>query len=401
MIPAAFLAAFLLVSCAPSEDERQAEVSVDRDDSAAVPVATVRGDPAHLPTWELGATELRFSGEGEGDAPYFEDVSDAAWLSGGGVAVADGGARRVHFFGPEGGFRGSVGGEGQGPGEFDRISTLSVAPGDTVGVYDAWLHRLTLFHPEEGFERVISLGAEGAEVRATDAWYLGSGRYVRAVNDPEARSEEVAGADGVVKWTGEVAVTLEEEGVDGSLGGPARLRGASQAAVEDLGFVRAPFGEPPVVDAGPEGALLGEARWFRLEVRGLGFEPGLEIRWPGRGQALTDAHVAELQERTGWDDNHPHASIMFDDALLPDSVPVLGDALLDRDGRVWAGNYRAPGAPELVEAWVVFGDDGEPLGRLDLPEGVRLLDAEGDRVLVVVRDELDVPHVEVIRLETP
>ena len=91
-------------------------------------------DPAR---WTLDpdpAVDLTLSGTGP-DHEFYR-VRGMVLLSDGSVAVADGGSNEVRLYSDDGGFRGSAGGEGEGPGEFDRIWGLKRGRGDTLLALD-------------------------------------------------------------------------------------------------------------------------------------------------------------------------------------------------------------------------------------------------------------------------
>lgn len=71
-------------------------------------------------------------------------------LSDGRIVTHDG--TRVMLYGPEGQFTGSIGGPGDGPGEFRDIRGLCAFSGDTILVSDA-RRRVSLIVPEEGVVR--------------------------------------------------------------------------------------------------------------------------------------------------------------------------------------------------------------------------------------------------------
>jgi hypothetical protein len=67
------------------------------------------------------------------------------------------------------------------------------------------------------------------------------------------------------------------------------------------------------------------------------------------------------------------------------------------DERIWVRTYDQPGVSAPVRWWV-FDGEGRALRSVDLPEGATLLWASADRVLLGLRDALDVEQVELRRL---
>src|SRR5690606_25799657 len=51
----------------------------------------------------------------------------------------------VHILSNDGAFQESLDGAGEGPGEFRSVSAIGAWAGDSIGVYDARLNRLSIF----------------------------------------------------------------------------------------------------------------------------------------------------------------------------------------------------------------------------------------------------------------
>ncbi len=95
----------------------------------------------------------------------------------------------------------------------------------------------------------------------------------------------------------------------------------------------------------------------------------------------------------------------FAAGTLPAHRPAIGRLLVAPDGRLWAERFEAthPSSPlpPSSDRWTVLEPDGRPVARLRLPPGARLESVRGDRVAVVLRDELDVQRVAVYRILRP
>ncbi len=121
----------------------------------------------------------------------------------------------------------------------------------------------------------------------------------------------------------------------------------------------------------------------------------------------------------GWDWNGPP---------IPDTKPAFESLFVDLDGRIWvrvhveaeeipedereepsAGSGRGPTSNVMIPAarwreppvYDVFEPDGRFLGTLALPVRARLMQARGDQVWAIDRDELGVEFVVRYRIETP
>ena len=78
-------------------------------------------------------------------------------------------------------------------------------------------------------------------------------------------------------------------------------------------------------------------------------------------------------------------------------LPLFETPMGDDEGRVWLGDFTVvPGT--AASSYTIFSSDGLWLGRFTVPDGLRLLDVRGGRVLGVDRDEMDVQSVVVYEL---
>ena len=71
--------------------------------------------------------------------------------------------------------------------------------------------------------------------------------------------------------------------------------------------------------------------------------------------------------------------------------------MADDEGRVWLREYY-PSLETTTRSYKVFSPDGLWLGRVTVPEGLRVFDANRGRVLGVMKGEMDVLNVVVYEL---
>jgi hypothetical protein len=69
----------------------------------------------------------------------------------------------------------------------------------------------------------------------------------------------------------------------------------------------------------------------------------------------------------------------------------------DDEGRVWLRDYY-PSLETTTRSYIVFSPDGLRLGRVTVPEGLRVFDIDPGRVLGVMKGEMDVLSVVVYEL---
>jgi hypothetical protein len=384
--------------------------AVESHDSAGVNLTTVSGAPEDVPLWTLTGPSVTLDGSGKGGAPYFERVDDARWLDDGRIVVVDGQASQLYLFDSTGVYLRSFGGKGNGPDELAWVGTVSITAGDTIAVYDRRQRSLKLFHPDAGFVRSERLPASGDGSTPLGAWPMGPGRIVRYT---EAAGDWI-NAKGPFprRWPYTAAVDLLA--ADGDPVAKASTFDGGYAVVVTLSDgrpaeSREPFSPRPVVSVGRDGVLFGTGTSFELTELDSTFRPRLEIRWPGFGRPIGPAEIAEVRA-VFLGDAPDAAKRRYVDAILskdvlPDTRPALGDAFIDREGRIWAGSFEPwlPRPPVNREtAWYVIDPARRSVARLELPEAwqAHLSAVRGDRALLVTLDSLDVPSVGVYGIRT-
>ena len=95
--------------------------------------------------------------------------------------------------------------------------------------------------------------------------------------------------------------------------------------------------------------------------------------------ALIEGILAELQ----FDTDRP--------------LPLFTGLMADDEGRVWLREYY-PALETITRSYIVFSPDGLRLGRVTIPEGLRVFDSNQGRVLGVMKGEMDVLNVVVYEL---
>ena len=100
------------------------------------------------PAPSLGVEKfLRLGDDARGDSLLFGFVSDIAVDASGRVIVAERQDPRLMVFSPEGKLLDAFGTWGEGPGEYQNISSVHAGPGDSLYVFDLFLERLTVVEP--------------------------------------------------------------------------------------------------------------------------------------------------------------------------------------------------------------------------------------------------------------
>lgn len=344
-----------------------------------------RGGPAR---WTVGEAPLLSVGEADGDPSYlFSRISAVRLLSGGRIAVADGGSSTLRILGPDGHPELDFGGAGEGPGEFERLGTVLAPGGDTLLAYDLVAHRLSTYLASGELVSTTRIQADNGYPEV----YLGrdaTGNHYFAWIQQGPRDPT-----GLTPDLMEVGRFDPDGAMTASLGVFPGMRRLSSplpfsphfvgALVDDVAFVG--DGLRPVVTSltpgGPREVSLGG-------------------EWPG-------ADPADAWARLEAEVTHPALEDRLRsvrDAPGADSIPAYAEILPDPAGLLWVKRFDPVTDSHFLPreltggVWAVMDTAGRPVATVTLPPGFRLLEIRDDRVAGVSKDELGVERVAVYRL---
>lgn len=360
---------------------------------------------AGLPTAEV-TLDLRIDG-------YEADLVPVTWMgvsSTGVIALIQRQDHAVRLFDAAGAPLGSVGREGEGPGEF-RFPVRGGWVGDTLWVGDPNLDRVTLISPDAEFIRTLPMTADlrakpGAEHRYPE--FLSASAYA------------VYPGDSLLAWAfpssvGSLADTFDgppllRTSVDGEIDrvvvDPPNLDDDELAIRVDLegggvALWMIPFYPDPQWIVSPRGDRIAtltipvaepDAATIRVTVvdanGGEIFDrvyPVEPVPIPGE---VVDSAVAAAAERARRPElRRAILSDMRD--RVPPVYPPATDILVGSDHRVWVELWpTAEGNP-----WLVLTPDGAPAMRVVLPRNVELRVAGETHIWALERDTFDVESV--------
>jgi len=327
------------------------------------------------------------------DTDFF-DVVAAVLLPDGSIAIADRGLAKITLVGADGSVRFAVGGSGEGPGEFGGLAQVLVDDRGHIHAFDARHQRLT-----EWTDAGVLVGTSGL-LRAAAGRRLGAvGRfesgawYVREA--PRVVGTQVGGMaqDTVGFFRLHDGGTVGERVVDvpGTVSTHAMVGG--QSVVRHIMF------SPRALDTRFDDCLLvmtSDAPTIRVIDSGGGSTS--EISLPSPARRTTEA------DRRSWIDGviqanevPPEAAPMIEamgqELVMAERWPIANRIIADEAGYVWLERFQAPEGPS--GNWVVVDGAGEVVAELTLPDGLRLLAVEGDRIIGVWSDALDRQQVRV------
>ena len=389
---------------------------------------------AVTPSWLAGVpTQVAPQGRLVG-APIFESalhpdrrVSEIGRLSGamflhvGQLVFVDGTSQQLIFVDMENGTVASAGGKGDGPFEFRSAQLLARLPDGEVVVWDKGRRRFTV----ASGEGVITEGARfdgsllmnslaGPVARYWDGEVVfrdgaspsesiltrerSSGRYRDAVQyrmlGPDGSTHVVAEAVGPEMFRS-ASGTRGTSGpvVFGHLLVESQVGQHLAVGQTDLGIIRVfdQFGEFVTEIPMPQGVTVSSQQ-VAAERERLAISSGIP---EGAARPLGSRRgTAELlRGRLNSDDFLSSFREHFRTAPANDAAPSIDRMLGDWDGRLWLRLLRPGTATEHWQVWDISGPG--QLFTLTLPEGERLVDIAGDRLLVQTQDEFGTDYLRV------
>jgi len=379
------LAVLLLLPLFPACDRPYDGPPVTEDDSAGVRIVE-----AHVPVWN-DTTRWRLDpeplldlqGDGSLDAHVFSRVRGMRWLPDGSIAIANTGTGEIRLFTPAGGFVASAGGEGDAPGEFAGMRLMALV-GDSVFALDRD-GRVTVFGPGPEFARTMSL-EQGVE----SLHYLEDATLVAAVTAPAPEPE----APGIVR----PRRTLLRFGLDGALLDSIGRIAGNETYLDPRTYIGTPlFPRRSQFDTHDGRIYHGSADL--MEVRELSSSGELLriLRIPDYPLELGEEDVrAEREARVAMAPEFARDGL--EKVPAPATRPAFSDLLVGPTGAIWLRPFLAPNEGDGPETWQVLGPDGAWLGGAEIPADFSVMEIGMDFVLGVYRDELDVEHPQVLRL---
>lgn len=142
---------------------------------------------ANTGTWLVDSTPVVQIGMVQGDAAYeFDQANSAVRLVDGRILVANSGSEQLRYFDSAGKALGTVGREGQGPGDFDGV--LGVYPGahDSLVIFSSENRRYTVVNDSGRYLGTLNVEASGTTPFPWDDWLTASS-WVRGVRDQGLR----------------------------------------------------------------------------------------------------------------------------------------------------------------------------------------------------------------------
>lgn len=389
-------ASVAVIGC--GDDAGSSTDNVIRADSAGVEVVTHTAD--------LDGTVMEIVGEpvlvvapGEettGDARdvVFFQLGAVVPLGGGRFAVGSSGSQMVYVFDEEGGHERTIGGPGEGPGEFGAVTGVAVLEPDTVVVLDNRLRRLTVFTPAGEVVRTVDVASFLPPARGATMHASGGGLWLTGI-------ASVGGgkSPGVYR---DSAATYRLSPVGDSLEAYGPFPGSEVVLTEQIAG-GLPFGATLASGARGGRLIIGTGSTTELLEFSVRDRPARIIRWPDHDREVTperagawvdfqlDALPAPAREQVGP---------MLSDLPYSPLAPAYRDLVVASDGTIWLGDYPGPeafhpmGIPSM-RTWTLIDSDGVRLRLVRTPPGFTVTAVRDGLIYGTHRDELGVESVRV------
>jgi sugar lactone lactonase YvrE len=379
----------LLGACGEAASSPSAEVTIDTLPNGAVHVRSPEaGIWADGERWRL-VEEVRI-GAMDGTGPdIFGNVTGLEADGEGRIYVADSQASEIRIFGADGAHLRTLGRTGSGPGEFRQISGLAWHPDGSLWVNDPQNARFSALDPESGF-----LESHRREVSYQQIPWPG-----RLDSDGNLYEVALAEGDGSPWHRQRLIVRYappEFEPVD-TLPLPVFEAPSFEHTSPDgsrMTSTQVPFAPMQVWSIAANGDVwIGTTDRYRIHRIGRSGDTLRIVERRATPVPVTATERQEEIERLAW---FTDQGGRIDPSRIPDTKPAYGYFVEDDRGYIWVSAVVAAGEALRFD---VFDPEGRYLGGVEAPKRGSFPVIRGDRLYLVLRDELDVQYVASYRIE--
>ncbi|MEQ9401587.1 MAG: hypothetical protein RJQ04_20645 [Longimicrobiales bacterium] len=386
----ALLAPAALVLAACGEEPPPAPPPTD---GGAVVVENPALPPDARLEWRIGTRPELSIGVASGrTAHQLFGVRDATVLPDGRIAIANGGTGEIRVFDATGAHLTSMGGAGEGPGEFRRLEAVEAWPGDSLLAWDARQQRMSVFSADGTHGRTFRLRHFEDTYSPRFLGVTPDGRLLVRGGFPQ-RSDEPY--QGMFRPMSRYAL-LDAQGNPGTdLGEHPGEEGYLTAGGGFETFSEHPHAKTTVSAVWGDEVLISPNDSFELTAFDLDGAPTRRIRLDYDLVAPTREDMEAWFEAFTADDTAEERAAFrrsFEDLPLLEAFPAFEAIEVDALGFVWVREY--PRTADDPLSWIVFDPAGRAQGRIQTPPGLEVYEIGADYLLGRTRDELDIERVE-------
>lgn len=384
---------FVLSACGeePPPPPPPAEANVVAVENAALP-------PDARLEWRIdSAPRLSIGGASGRAAHQLFGVRDATVLPDGRVAVANGGTGEIRVFDATGTHVISMGGAGEGPGEFRALAAVEAWPGDSILAWDARQRRISVFSGDGRHGRTFRLRTFEDTHSPQFLGVTPDRRLLVRAGFPQRGD---APYEGMFRPDHRYALLDATGAPSADLGTHPGEEGFLIATGGFESFSGHPHGKYTVAAVWGDEILISPNDDFTLRAFAFDGRPTRVIRLDLDAAPPTGADMESWFDAFTANDTPEERRAFretFESFPLLESVPAFTDLVADALGFVWVRAFGGP--PDGPGAWIVFDPEGKVVGRVETPSGLDVYEIGADYVLGRVRDELDIESVQLRPLE--
>ena len=357
-----------------------------------------------------GAEELRVGSLDDPDYALTR-ISSLAVAEDGTMYTAHDQESIIRKFGPDGDLEATMGKQGDGPGEFQRLYRIGIH-GDSLWAMDLRSYRFSFFR-DDGFSSsfTVQIRFERGVSPSRPYGLLEDGSLHGAVSVPSMMVVSGEITDYVLtrmNRDAEVTDTLLVYPIGNTTWG---LNFGDRGGI----YGSQPWGDGPIGQIAPDGSTFLLERYayesgdsepaFRLTHRSAAGDTlfsrsyGYELTPlpPAVVDSVLDGRAeswSEIRQETSYDEMRERlAEALF----VPEFLPPVDGMVLGRDGTVWLKPYALGDAETL--RWLMLDASGDVEAYVDLPADLRVLATDRRNVWGSTTDELDVPYLVRYRVE--
>jgi len=314
-------------------------------------------------------TELfRLGDESRGDTILFGSIGELVAVDGSGrIFIGEQQDPIVYVLNTDGDLLKKIGREGNGPGDFQRLSSIHIGSADTLYIHDYNLGYLSVYEPERlelAYSIAVSyddsLGGSYSLVGTLDTGYLFTyGRPIRAGEPSQGRRMHVM----LVTWAREI--------IHPPVHSILAADWLSSAIDERVFAIRMPFpvGRETVLRMGPRGNLF--AGWTESIDIEVVSPDGIQHNTVTHSLApvpLTRQEIILFAEERSEISNSVYDEILTAD--LPATKPAFETFVVDDLERIWI-KTTSPSVADTAR-WLILDQKSQLKGEIGLPKRTNL-----------------------------
>jgi len=395
---AAVVFAILLCACATDAPEAPSDllrsIATDSSGVAIIPTHLILPGGAR----NTFKPTLRIDNAGADESKALVDIANVL-LTESNIVVAEASTRSIHFFDLRGRWQRTVGRRGDGPGEFQMLSSLTMFAGDSIIVGDLRARRFSIFSASGAFGRSLSMPRSSATLgkwlaptasTKNGAIFYTATQLNRGATEPRNVRYDADVFSGTPDTIFPVPITrvpnaLNHEGPGTEIGEVLFGGRAQFAASDSFLYVVGP-------ESGDVKAFSRDGRLKRI-VRLA--SPRLAIQEDQKAiEKAIRLREMEKQLRGVSPMLINGQRAFFDNMPFPDSFPVVSGLTAEDGGRLLIELFTPPSRKVIPKTYVFIDADGIHQQILQLAPGSRVMAFHHGKIVAVHTDEDGVESVE-------